>query len=121
MLGVVLFNIISELDEGLECILSKSSDDTKLRRVTDIPEGCAAIQQDLESCAEKDFMRFSKDKCIVLYLGRNNCLHQYRLGDDLLEMHSAEKDLSILVANRLIVSQQCVLLAKKASGILGCI
>lgn len=54
-----------------------------------------------------------------MHLGRNNCTHQYRLGADLLERSSAEKDLSILVNNRLIMSLQCAIVAKKVNGILG--
>ena len=48
-------------------------------------------------------------------------MHQYRLGNDHLEKSSAEKDLDVLVGNGLAMSQQCALVAKKASGILGCI
>ena len=50
-----------------------------------------------------------------------NCTHQYRLGADLPEKSSVEKDLGTLVDNRLATSQQCALVAKKTSGILGCI
>ncbi|GAB0205570.1 mitochondrial enolase superfamily member 1 [Grus japonensis] len=125
VLVLILFNIlINDLDEGTECTLSTFSDNTKPGGVADTPEGCAAIQQDLdrlESWVERNHMKFNKGKCRVLYLGKNNPMHQYRLVVDLLGSSSAEKDLGVLVDNKLSMNQQCAPVAKKVKGILGCI
>lgn len=54
----------------------------------------------MESWAEKNLMMLNKSKCGVLHLWRNNCMHQYTLGDELLEKSSSENDLSALVAKK---------------------
>ncbi|RMC07046.1 hypothetical protein DUI87_16499 [Hirundo rustica rustica] len=91
-LSPALLNLfINDLDEETKCALSKFADDMKLGEVVATPEDCAAIQwhlDRLESWAERNLMRFSKGKCQILHLGRNN---QHRLGADLLESSSAGK------------------------------
>ncbi|RMC00375.1 hypothetical protein DUI87_22983 [Hirundo rustica rustica] len=96
---------------GIECTFSKFADDTKLSGVVDTPEGQDAIQRDLDKIknwVHGDLRSFNKTKCwCCTWLGAIPCTAQ--AGDEQMESSPAQRDLGVLLGERLDMTQQCVL------------
>jgi len=107
-IGTTLFNIfVSEMDSGIECIPSNFASDTKLCRAVNTLEGRNAIQRDpdrLKRCPCVSFVKFNKANCKVLHVGRGNPKHKYRLGGEWIESSPEEKDLGVLVDEKLNIT-----------------
>lgn len=77
--GLLPFNIfVGNMDNGIECTLSKSHHYSKLCVVVDILAGRNANQRNLDRLQGRSYanhMKFNKIQCKVLHLGQG-LLHQ---------------------------------------------
>lgn len=77
VLGLVLFNTtVNDLDEGTQGDLIKFVGGTKLGEANTVE----AFKKRLEYWAEMSKVKFNRDQCKVLHLGKNNPRHRSRMG-----------------------------------------
>ena len=133
VLGPLLFtlfinDIYENVSEGTNIALY--ADDTKIwRKITSI-EDCIILNRDIDtlhSWAKGNGMKFHPQKCKVLTVSLRRQIYNVlsfdrfscELGDDTLDYVSEEKDLGIIVTNKLNWEQQQNYVISKASRQLG--
>ncbi|KAF4794637.1 hypothetical protein TURU_099350 [Turdus rufiventris] len=100
ILGLALFNsFINDLDRGLEGMLHKFADDTKLGGTFDSLEGRKILQGE-HNILEDWTITFYKGKCQILHLEWGNHGCKDRLGNEVLESSAMERDLGVLVDDK---------------------
>ena len=125
VLGPLLFNIfINDLPSVVQSELVLFADDAKIYRTIQSDDDYLQLQQDLDnlflwSCEWQ--LCFNVDKCKILHIGSNQHYRQYRLGGDFITVSDVEKDLGILIDNKLTFHKQCSTAVTKANKLLGII
>lgn len=99
-------------------MLSKFANDIRLVGGANLSETHTASQRGfgrMEKWTNRNLTEFSKRKHKVLHLGRNNSRHWKS------QKAAWQKRTAVSFCHRLNMNQECVLVAKKANGMLGCL
>jgi ribonucleases P/MRP protein subunit RPP40 len=120
LLFIIYINDIDEATKGAD-IVKKFADDTKLGKVVETLHHKEELQSTLDSLMEWSDtwgMRFNIEKCKVLHMGAKNPKFKYTMeGKELCET-TEEKDIGILVTDKLKPAAQCVAAARTAQAVL---
>ena len=123
VLGPVLFIIyINDIDVGLNNLISKFADDTKIGNSIITDHDRMSLQEDLRKIVEwsqRWEMPFNVNKCQILQVGTKNLKFDYEMNGVKLKSAQCVKDLGVTVASSLKFSQQCKDAAGKANRMLG--
>ena len=124
VLGPTLFiYFINDLPD----VVNKSNikifaDDTKAYNSINNPEDIINLQNVIDEMflwTQKWLLKFNKDKCKILHIGKNNPKHEYSIGPEFdkskLDTTDLEKDLGILVDTNLDFKKHIKTIVKKAS------
>ena len=82
------------------------------------------FQSDLDKLVEWSNawqMKFNFDKCKIMHVGREICQEPYNMGGQMLDVIEKEKDLGVVVSNKLGSSEQTIEARNKALRMLGVI
>ena len=115
---------IKDLDSKLISKIGKFADDTKLCKGIGNSNDVENLRSDLNKLSKwsKDCqMEFNIDKCSVIHIGAKNGKNKYSFCDSKLRVSSKERDLGIIMDDKLKFTEQCNNAVKNANITLGMI
>ena len=127
VLGPILFVVfINDMPNVVDSLCQLFADDAKLFRNVNLRENenTSKLQVDINNMTEwstKWQLLFNTGKCKVLHIGNNNPNHRYKMNGQKLEQIEEEKDLGVIVDNKLKFHKQTSAAVKKANSRLGLI
>ena len=125
VIGPLLFLLfINDIPNEIKCNIQLFADDAKIFKTVKNEEDHQDFAKDLdnlENWARLWQMRFNVGKCKVLHLGRKNPHYEYNMGDLTLERATEEKDLGVIIDEKLKFDQHTEAQVYKANKVLGLI
>ena len=125
VLGPTLFVIfINDIPNGINSLLKIFADDTKIYRAVRNIGDRLSLQKDINSLtswSRKWQLPFNIGKCDALSLGYSNIHMRYFLNGNRLKSVEEEKDLGVIVDEKLNFHSHIAEATAKANRILGCI
>ena len=125
VIGPSMFMLfINDMPEVVRSCIEMFADDAKIFKAMLTEEDRSDFQENLnnlQSWANTWKMKFNADKCKVLHLGNQNQQHEYRMCDTSLEAVREEKDLGVIVDEKLKFDTHTETQANKANKVLGLI
>lgn len=125
VIGPTLFAIfINDLPNTCTAPCKIYADDTKVYTKVSTPDDSESLQHDIDSLHEWSDswqLPFNATKCKVMHIGHNNNEASYHMGNTQLETTKAEKDLGVLVDDKLSFRAHAAACVNKANRTLGLI
>ena len=125
VLGPLLFLVfVNTIDDDVDSKVLKFADDIKIFKVIEGKQDQDIFQADLDKLvewAETWQMKFNIDKCKVMHIGRVKTNTMYTMGGQQLKQIEKEKDLGVIINNKISSSDQVLEARKKALRMLGAI
>ena len=121
LLFIIFINDL-DLEAAAADLISKFADDTKVGvyvRGEGDRNRLQLVLNNLMAWADCWGMKFNVSKCKVVHFGSRNPKYSYTMNGAELEVSKEEKDLGVLVTDKLSVSAQCAKAARTANAVLG--